>query len=469
MRPGTFDPRELEISVAERGFVIGVSKIGEAIGTGTGERADITREVNSIKINRVRGVADDLFVKSSPASCTIGLIFTDSVPKLKSRDLVVSYRGQQLYRGNVTVSSRSATVDTTVRGGKRWTVTMQSADLNFGSRKLALAAYESETSMTDGILERVPGVTSVEVSDSVVHRARTFRMPSGTAWGTGSTDLGAFFESIGRTLSCIVEVSPESPRVVRLVGYDDGVTWQVGDQAHDDPSYLSVQIDDDRSYPTGIRLTALGSSVGEGDDPELYSAAYYEGGAARNDKDLSVAVPASADAVRAVLNSLPTFSSLPESVRGVTIPFSEALDLSDTPVRLRLWLEGQLWEASIVGVSHTLTPHPEKYHSKWSVAVTLGALYLVTRDGTNVDPVTGIDSAAGAVTWADAESASVFRVDYRTDGRWAQYPGEGTGGADVAPAVQAYTLPGPGAYCVSVWAKVSDERYSEARTIEVTV
>lgn len=472
MRAGTFDPRELTIEIADPGFIVGISVVGAAIGAGSGVRADVSREVKSIEVTGNRTVTDDLYITNASPSCVVGLIFPNAVPRFVGKNLVVQYRGQTLFNGNVNVSSRSAEVDQTQRGGKKWTVALQSADLNLGSRKIDLTLFSDTPDMVTGILERVPGISTVNISASVLDRARTFRMPAGSAWGNDLTDQATFFDSISRTLSCIVEINSATPTVLTLRGYDDGITWIIGDQPGDDPSYSTVSIDQDATYATGIRLTALGSSAPSG-TPDAYSASYYAPGLNRNDKDYQVAVPATSGApeVTAVLNTLPVFSTLPESVRTVTIPFSEELDLSGIPVRIEVWLEGQLFEAAIVGVKHTLKPSdPQTGPSSWSITLDLGPLYLITR-GAPVAPVTMLGYAGSHVVWTDTPGSVITHVDYRTDGRWSQYPYESGGvSTDVALGVQTFDMSAlpSGTYYVTVWAIVTGVKYSEARTILVT-
>lgn len=477
-RPGRYDVRHLTVEVVERGFVIGLSKLGDRIGS-SGVRTDVSDAVTSVRVDRKRTVRDDLYIGATQPSCTVTLAFPDQVPRLKDKLLVVSYRGQELFRGNVNVATRSVDVDNGSRTGKKWAVAMQSADYNQGSRKLALSQYTSELAMGPGIIEKLPGITSVNVADSVLHRFRTFRMAPGTAWGTELVEQSTFLDSVAGTLQCVIDIDPENSRVLRLRGYEDGVTWELSDRYGAELSYTSLSIAEDSSFPTSVSVASVAvdnpptPAEGETFDPAPYTVTRSLSGVVRNDKVVRGAFPLDQNAARLLSNLLPVFSSLPESVRSLSVPFFETLDLSDDPALVRVWLDGKLWQGTVTGVVHDIRPGNPPYTApEWMISVEVGELYLITRSGATLSRPTGVELSGTVLSWDQTPGAVYHRVTRRTD-RWAQYLNDGAGTSVAVAAGNSLDLSWlltPGTkYYVSVWPMIDANKYGEPWTLEVTL
>jgi len=457
------DISRLEISVSPAGFRLGVSRLGEKLGSVSELRIDVRSQLLDITIGSARELEDDILPGPGARTVTVRARFSDSPRIFRGMVLRVAYRGLELCAARLDQVNRSATADPDQPGGVLWEVTMSTADNAAAAGTLLNLAPFNVSGMLEGLSERLPDVTDISVSPEILHRARTVQLPVGYAWGGERVPKDQFLRDVARVLGCSVEIPAEDSRTLYLRALTDGPAWELFDQSS--PSYISAQWADDRSHPTGIRGTALGTQTDE-INPDLYSAERRASGVVRRDKDLQLATIPDSRAVETVLSWLPVLGEGREELESVYLPMTEELieqagTLAD-PALVTIWLKRERWQALCIGVEHRITP------DSWAVTLSCGPRWLADGSGAAAPPVSGLEAAGGVLSWDPPMDASAIRVDWRTD-RWAQWHGEGAGGADLAGDASSAVLPAvPGVYRVSVWA-AQGSAWSEPRTLETEV
>lgn len=451
---------KLDIGIARDGFILGTSRLGvDFLGAGSNVRLDASDQLTSLTIRATRQVDSGVWLNQETPTCDMTAKFEDTPHFMKGRRLVVEYRGQELYDGRVRNAVRAAQVDPQRPEKVRWSVAMNATDT--GDRAVGTnyspKTHEATQSITEALLARATYLSDVNVSEGVQDRVRTYRIGPGVA---DTQSVKEFFQQVERIASCLVVSDASSPSTVTLAAYTDGVEWTLRDDGY--PSYSAAAFSENPLAATEVKVTPEGADPAE----DYTGTTTLPGTVGRNDQAVTLNIPVVQAEAQAVVNSYPVIRTTGEYLSSVTLPFHEALDLSQPPSTVVLWLRGQKFTALVTGITHNITPFG------WTINLECAPEYLGTRRGEAVpDPVTGLEATGDVITWQDPTSIDNIVVTVRTDSRWAATPSDAPTVHLVEPGGETLDLGlTTGTYRVTVWAMAVDsDKYSEPRTLQVVI
>lgn len=364
-----FQVDHLDISVVDEGFIAGVSTAGSVVGAESPYRLDVTDQLTSLDITLPRRVEDDLFLFAETRTLTMQAIFEDAPAVLKGRVIIVQYDGEDvLFRGRVLNSSRSVAVDLKTPGNRKWSVSLTAASGEERSVRYRITAPSAtEAGPEAAILERLPYVAEVYVHPDV--DVADVLIAAGHEAEMTGTEL---LTRISRICSCYIQTDPEQASRLMLLPYDYGTTWTLRDD--DYPSYKSVQFTEALDAATSVTVSPIFKPAGAPEEEQL-SVTRTLPGAVRNDVTVELDVPWDLELLEAAAALMPIRRTQPEYVKSVELGFDSALDMSDQPTGVVVWLDGRKWDAAVVGVRHSIQARP----ARWDVTLDCAPVHLLTR------------------------------------------------------------------------------------------